>query len=104
MTALQPEDQGSLWHQVATTYGPGFAANRYVARILYRARGTDPLGLLSTPEDNCRLASAIKAVIELHRPTPRGRCDACTGAYLVDWPCPTRRAVDTGLRDGWTKE
>ena len=96
--------RGSLWRQIAAQYGPGAAAARYAALVRHRARQADPATFAgSAREDSARLATAVGAVIDLHTPTARGRCRACSiGPHLVDWPCATRQALDDGIRHGWS--
>ena len=47
--------------------------------------------------------SAIRAVVELHKPDSTGGCNACEqwtneGAYQLPYPCPTIQAITEELK------
>jgi hypothetical protein len=95
--------KASLWRATLAQAGPEWAAVRYVTLARLGAGRTDPAAFATTArEDVSRLATALTGVIDLHTADTRHRCQSCSaGTLLIDWPCPTRRAIEDGLRHGW---
>ena len=47
-----------------------------------------------------RVATALRAVVELHKPSDWDNCLACSGKTnetIVSYPCPTIQAIEKGL-------
>lgn len=54
----------------------------------------------STMDGGHYIAKALRAVVELHKPTEEGMCDCGSGDPYLDYeyPCPTIQAIEKELK------